>query len=69
VDATAARLASLEAHLKHLNPELVLERGYSIAVNAAGAVVHDAAQIAPGEELKLRFARGFANAEVKSTGS
>ena len=69
VDALSARVGSLEAHLKHLNPELVLERGYAIAVNAAGAVVHDAAQIAPGEELKLRFARGFASAEVKSTGS
>ena len=69
LDATAARLASLEAHLKHLNPELVLERGYSIATNAAGAVVHDAAQIAPGEELRLSFARGSAQAEVKSTRS
>ena len=69
VDSLSVRLGSLETHLKHLNPELVLERGYSIAVNAAGAVVHDAAQIAPGEELKLRFARGFANAEVKSTGN
>jgi exodeoxyribonuclease VII large subunit len=67
LDATAARVVSLEAHLKHLNPDLVLERGYSIALNAAGAVVHDAVQIALGDELRLTFARGSAQAEVKST--
>jgi exodeoxyribonuclease VII large subunit len=67
IDTTAARLGSIDSHLKHLNPELVLERGYSIVTNAAGTVVHDAAQIAPGEELTLGFARGAAQAEVKST--
>jgi exodeoxyribonuclease VII large subunit len=69
VDTTAARLGSIESHLKHLNPQLVLERGYSIVMNSAGTVVHDAAQIAAGEELTLGFARGAAQAEVKSTRS
>ncbi|HEV7390060.1 MAG TPA: exodeoxyribonuclease VII large subunit [Burkholderiales bacterium] len=69
LDTTAARLGSIESHLKHLNPQLVLERGYSIVMNAAGTVVHDAAQIAAGEELTLGFARGAAQAEVKSTRS
>ncbi|MGZ5117316.1 MAG: exodeoxyribonuclease VII large subunit [Burkholderiales bacterium] len=67
VDTTAARLGSIESHLKHLNPQLVLERGYSIVMNAAGTVVQDAAQTAAGEELTLGFARGSAQAEVKST--
>ena len=67
VDSIAGRLASLESHLKHLNPELVLERGYAIASTAAGAIVHDASQVAAGDEITLTFARGSANAEVKST--
>jgi exodeoxyribonuclease VII large subunit len=67
LDTTAARLESLEAHLKHLNPALVLERGYSIVMDASGGVVQEATQIAPGDRVSLTFARGSAEAEVKST--
>jgi exodeoxyribonuclease VII large subunit len=67
LDTAAALLKSLEAHLKHLNPDLVLERGYSIATNAAGAIVHEASQLTPGEEMNLRFARGSAEAKVTKT--
>ena len=67
LDAATARLGSIEAHLKHLNPELVLDRGYSIVQNASGAIVRDAAQIAAGDEFKLTFARGSAQAQVQST--
>ena len=58
-----------EAHLKHLNPELVLERGYSITATAAGKIVRDSAQIACEDELKITFARGWAAALVKRKGS
>jgi exodeoxyribonuclease VII large subunit len=65
--SAATRLTALEAHLKHLNPALVLERGYSIALDSKGAVVHDAAQLEVGEQVELRFGRGAASAEVKRT--
>ena len=65
VESTATRLFTLESHLKHLDPDRVLERGYSIASTASGAIVHDAAQLSPGEELTVTFARGSADAEVK----
>ncbi|MGZ8228073.1 MAG: exodeoxyribonuclease VII large subunit [Burkholderiales bacterium] len=64
-----ARLEALGAHLKHLNPDLVLERGYSIATDASGTIVHDAAQLKAGDPVRLRFGRGAATAEVKSTTS
>ena len=60
----AQRLAALELGLRHLNPQGVLDRGYSIVTNAAGAVVHDAAAVGIGDELRLRFARGAADARV-----
>ena len=63
----AQRLVALDAGMRHLNPQGVLERGYSIATTAAGAIVHDAAQIAPGDALQLRFARGAADAKVTGT--
>jgi exodeoxyribonuclease VII large subunit len=63
----ASRLTMLESHLKHLNPELVLERGYSIAADASGAIVRDAAQLSRGDELSVTFARGSAATTVKET--
>jgi exodeoxyribonuclease VII large subunit len=66
LDTAASRIAALESHLKHLNPERVLERGYSIAVDSAGAVVRSAAQLAAGDALNVTFARGSALAEVRT---
>lgn len=58
------RLAALEAGLRHLNPQAVLDRGYSIVTTAQGAVVQDAATVGIGTDLHLRFARGGADARV-----
>jgi exodeoxyribonuclease VII large subunit len=63
-DALARRLAALELGLRHLNPQGVLDRGYSIVTTAAGAVVQEAAAVRLGDELRLRFARGAADARV-----
>jgi exodeoxyribonuclease VII large subunit len=65
LDAARARLARTEAQAQALNPELVLERGYSIAETANGAIVRDADTLTAGDWLKLRFARGAVQAEVK----
>jgi exodeoxyribonuclease VII large subunit len=64
LDAAAALLARLDAHVRHLNPQSVLERGYSIT-QSAGGIVRDASRLAVGEELSITFARGGVDAEVK----
>ena len=64
----ATQLKGLEAHLKHLNPELVLERGYSITESADGKIVRDSARVVADEELKITFARGWAGVRVKRKG-
>jgi exodeoxyribonuclease VII large subunit len=51
--------------LKHLNPRSVLERGYSITVDRQGNIVRDAAQLAVGDDLRMTFSKGWAEAEVK----
>jgi exodeoxyribonuclease VII large subunit len=68
LDTATALMSRTEAHLKHLNPQLVLERGYSITESSAGKIVRDGAQLASGEELKITFARGWASAQVKQKG-
>lgn len=62
-------LVRLEAHLDHLNPQHVLERGYSIVRTADGGIVRSAAQVAPGDLLELTFAHGWARAGVREKGN
>ena len=67
-EAAATLLARLQAHLKHLSPRLVLERGYSITETADGSIVRDADRLASGQDVKITFAKGWADAEVKRKG-
>jgi len=61
-------LARLASSLTHLNPEGVLARGYSIVQMENGTVVQDAASLAAGDTIGIRFHRGQARARVESTG-
>jgi exodeoxyribonuclease VII large subunit len=65
LDATASRLARLDAHVQHMNPQAVLERGYSIT-ESAGGIVRDGARLGAGESISITFARGRVDAEVKN---
>jgi exodeoxyribonuclease VII large subunit len=60
-----ARLVKMQASLAHLNPQAVLERGYSIVEKSGGQIVRSAAQVAAGEPLRLTFARGAAQTRVE----
>jgi exodeoxyribonuclease VII large subunit len=65
--AHEGRLRTLAARLQALDPHAVLARGYALAADASGTVVTDAAQLAAGDLLRLRFARGRASARVLTT--
>lgn len=58
------RLAELASALDALSPLAVLERGYSLATASDGRVVRDAAELAAGDRVELRFHRGRAAAEI-----
>ena len=64
-ESAQSRFTSAQAQVNALNPQLVLERGYSIAETTNGALVRDADTLAAGDELRLTFARGRVAAEVK----
>jgi exodeoxyribonuclease VII large subunit len=53
-----SRLIRAQAHIASLNPQLMLERGYSITQAADGSIVRDADALALGDEIGVRFARG-----------
>lgn len=58
-----ARLELAMRSLDAVSPLAVLERGFALA-RRDGAVVRDAATLAPGDRLDLRLARGEAEVEV-----
>lgn len=66
--AAAERVTGIRSHLLHLNPQRVLERGYSIAEAADGVIIRDSAQLAEEQELKLTLAKGWAGVRVKRRG-
>jgi len=67
-DARKSRVAALAQSLAHLNPEAVLARGYAIVADAAGVIVTDSTQVAPGDEVSIAFARGKARAAITHRG-
>ncbi len=54
-----ARLAKISDVLRLLGPQGTLERGYSITLNASGAIVHSAAVVQRGERLLTRLRDGI----------
>jgi exodeoxyribonuclease VII large subunit len=60
-----ARVDNAGQHLILLNPAEVLARGYSMVQDASGSVVSDAGSLAVGAELRITFAKGWAQTEVK----
>jgi len=59
-----ARLSQASALLNSFNPSAVLERGYALATGADGRILRDGAEVASGERVSVRLARGGFAAEV-----
>ena len=68
VETLRAGVKSLAAQLVQLNPRAVLERGYSMVETATGNIVLDSAQVKRDDEVKLTFAKGWAQARVRDKG-
>ncbi len=60
-------LTRLQSHLQHLNPQAVLERGYSITRNTEGQVIRASSDLKSGEALRLNFSKGTAGVRVETT--
>jgi exodeoxyribonuclease VII large subunit len=63
--AKRRRYEAVEVQLHERNPENLLQRGYAIAYDAAGKVLHSTDQIAVGEDVSVRLARGQLDATVR----
>ena len=66
LDAHRAELAQLGAQMAALSPLAVLDRGYAM-VSHGKAIVRDASQVAAGDALHVRLARGSLAVTVTDT--
>ncbi len=64
VDRADDAVRHLAAQVRSLSPAATLERGYAVVQRADGAVVRDPADVAAGERLRIRVARGELSAEA-----
>jgi len=60
-------LEQMSGKLEALSPVKILDRGYALVFDASGALVKDAAQLRPGQEISARVSLGSFLAEVKKT--
>ncbi len=67
-DTLTFELQRQQTHLTHLNPQSVLERGYSIAYDKNGSVLRNSDQFSIGDNIWLSFARGWGKAKVLEKG-
>jgi exodeoxyribonuclease VII large subunit len=61
-------LNRLHSHLLHLNPQSVLERGYSITHSKDGKVLRDTDQTKVGDPIKITLSRGWIESVISDTG-
>jgi exodeoxyribonuclease VII large subunit len=61
------RLEIASEKLQAIGPESVLQRGYSIVKGGSGKIATSVENVAPGDEIKIMFSDGTANAKIKST--
>lgn len=62
----SADLFRIASSLNHLNPDAVLERGYSIVTDAAGRILRDSRSLEPNDRIAVSFHVGRAEATVTS---
>ncbi len=64
--AQRQRVATLEARLSNLNPQRVLERGFSVLQATSGELLVDPQRLAPGQDLRVTMALGSAELQLAS---
>jgi exodeoxyribonuclease VII large subunit len=60
-------LIRLSQNLQHLNPHAVLTRGYAFVQNSLGEIISSSQQLKSGNEVKLTFKSGSADATINRT--
>jgi len=60
-------LLRLSQNLEHLSPQAVLTRGYALVQDNNGAIVKNSEQLSAGDQVKLTFGSGSADAIIQKS--
>jgi exodeoxyribonuclease VII large subunit len=55
--------------IEALSPLAVLNRGYALVFDASGAILRNASEVNPGDQISARLAKGTVSATVSKTSS
>ncbi len=68
LETLSFKLQHMQMQLSHLNPQSVLERGYSVTYSTQDTIIiRDSKQINPGDKIQVKFAHGMCEADVTKT--
>lgn len=68
IEINRTRLTGLEMRLNSLNPQAILERGYSIVTQVDGSLVHSIKQVQPDDNLQVQVSDGEFDVRVQEPG-
>ena len=64
INKSQSRIITSEKVIKSIDPQNILERGYSLITNIEGSVIKDSAQVSEGDEITAKLAKGSFGAKV-----
>ncbi|MCC6922757.1 MAG: exodeoxyribonuclease VII large subunit [Nitrosomonas sp.] len=65
-ETQSTRLLHHQIRLANLNPQAVLERGYSITYSAHGEIIRSANQLHKNDKIQVKFAQGRIDAQIQN---
>jgi exodeoxyribonuclease VII large subunit len=66
-ERAGAEIRALSAHLGHLDPRAVLQRGYSVVRDSSGAILRSPDTLAVGDAVDITFSQGGAESRIVRT--
>ena len=64
INKSQSRIVTSEKVIKSIDPQNILERGYSLITNIEGSVIKDSAQVSEGDKITAKLAKGSFGAKV-----
>ena len=60
-----SKIKALNSQIELMNPDNILERGYSIVFNDKGQIVRNAYELNLGDEINVKFSKGYIKSKVE----
>ncbi len=65
INVKESKIKALNSQIELMNPDNILERGYSIVFNDKGQIVRNAYELNLGDEINVKFSKGYIKSKVE----